>query len=79
MNQTDLHKRLYDLQDLKYRDMQIRIIPTTDPESVIGVRTPELKTMAKEILKGGIIRIFWGNYRISFLKKTSCMPLFSPG
>lgn len=53
MNQTDLHKRLYELQDLKYRDMQIKIIPAIDPESVIGVRTPELKTMAKEILKSG--------------------------
>ena len=51
MNKTDLNKKLYSLQDLKYRDMQIKIIPTADPKSVIGVRTPELKTMAKELLK----------------------------
>ena len=50
MNKTDLHKKLYSLQDLKYRDMQIRIIPSIDPESVIGVRTPELRAMAKEIV-----------------------------
>ena len=51
MNKTDLNKKLYSLQDMKYRDMQIKIIPTADPKSVIGVRTPELKTMAKELLK----------------------------
>ena len=58
MNKTDVHKKLYSLQDLKYRDMQIKIIPTADPESVIGVRTPELKTMAKEILKAGDYKDF---------------------
>ena len=53
MNQTELYRELYDLQDMKYRDMQIRIIPTINPESVIGVRTPELRSMAKDILKDG--------------------------
>ena len=53
MNKADLHRKLYDLQDLKYRDMQIKIIPTVEPESVIGVRTPELKSIAKAILKDG--------------------------
>lgn len=53
MNKADLHRKLYDLQDLKYRDMQIKIIPTIEPESVIGVRTPELKSIAKDILKDG--------------------------
>ncbi len=60
MNITDLHKKLYELQDLKYRDMQIKIIPNIDPESVIGVRTPELKTMAKEMLKAGDYMAFLG-------------------
>ena len=56
MNKADLYRKLYDLQDLKYRDMQIKIIPTVEPESVIGVRTPELKSIAKDILK-------YGNYK----------------
>ena len=41
MNKTELLKSLYDLQDLSYRDMQIKIIPMIEKESVIGVRTPE--------------------------------------
>ena len=58
MNKTELHKNLYDLQDAKYRDMQIKIIPSIEPGSVIGVRTPALRTMAKEILRSGDYREF---------------------
>ncbi|MCR5587841.1 MAG: DNA alkylation repair protein [Lachnospiraceae bacterium] len=58
MNKNDLHKKLYSLKDLKYRNMQIKIIPTVDPESIIGVRTPELRNMAKEILKAGDYKDF---------------------
>ena len=60
MNKTDLHRKLYSLQDMKYRDMQIKIIPTIEPESVIGVRTPELKTIAKDVLKAGDYKGFLG-------------------
>ena len=58
MDKTNLYRELYDLQDLKYRDMQIKIIPNINPASVIGVRTPELKRMAKDILKAGNYRGF---------------------
>ena len=80
MNKADLYRKLYDLQDLKYRDMQIKIIPTVEPESVIGVRTPELKSIAKDILKDGNYKGgFLKNCRIGTLKKTSCRLLSSPG
>ena len=58
MNKADLYKKLYSLQDLKYRDMQKKIIPTVNPDSVIGVRTPDLRALAKEILKAGEYRDF---------------------
>ena len=60
MNKAELHSKLHELQDLKYRDMQIKIIPTVDPDSIIGVRTPQLKTLAKEILKAGDYKEFLG-------------------
>ena len=41
---TELKKRY----DVKYREMQVRIIPTVKPERIIGVRTPELRQMAKQ-------------------------------
>ena len=58
MNKTDLHKKLRGLQDLKYRDMYVRIIPNINPESIIGVRTPELRSIAKEMLKSGEYKAF---------------------
>ena len=47
----DIYKELVSLQDKGYRDMQITIIPTVDPDSIIGVRTPALRTLAKELSK----------------------------
>ena len=49
MNNIENH--LFDLQDIKYRLMQIKIIPTVNPKSIIGVRTPELRKYAKELIK----------------------------
>ena len=43
--------RLYALQDTKYRDFQGKLIPTIDPKAIIGVRTPDLRTLAKELAK----------------------------
>jgi len=40
---------LSDLQDLKYRDFHCRLIPTIDPDTVIGVRAPALKAYAKSL------------------------------
>ncbi len=49
MKTEELHERLFALQDGKYRDFQRRLIPNILPESIIGVRTPELKKLAKEM------------------------------
>ena len=51
---ADLHR----MQDKKYREMQIRIILTVKPESIIGVRTPELRKMAKKFAQAGDIALF---------------------
>lgn len=49
MNTKELQEQLFALQDEKYRDFQRRLIPNIPPESIIGVRTPELKKLAKEM------------------------------
>ena len=51
-------ERLMELQDTGYRDMQKKIIPTVNPDSIIGVRTPALRALAKEILKSGDYKVF---------------------
>lgn len=42
---------LFAMQDLSYRDFQAKLIPTIDPQLVIGVRTPELRKYAKVFAK----------------------------
>lgn len=41
--------RLLSLADEGYRQFQIPLMPTVDPERVIGVRTPVLRRLAKEL------------------------------
>ncbi|MBR4684242.1 MAG: DNA alkylation repair protein [Spirochaetia bacterium] len=48
MINEDILKQLYSLQDTKYRDFQGKLLPTVDPETIIGVRTPDLRKLAKE-------------------------------
>ena len=44
-------KRLMELQDLKYRDFHSKLMPGIDKELVIGVRSPDIKKLAKNLLK----------------------------
>ena len=46
-----IQEKLFALRDEQYRDFQVRLLPTVDPDRVIGVRTPELRTLAKEIIR----------------------------
>ena len=45
---TELQKQLFELQDIKYRDFHSKLMPETDKETVIGIRTPVLRKFAKE-------------------------------
>ena len=58
MSGEEIRKKLFELQDESYRELQKKIIPTTDPGSVIGVRTPQLRAFAKELLKDGDVTAF---------------------
>ena len=42
-----IRKALFEKQDLAYRDFQGALLPTVDQGKMIGVRTPELKALAK--------------------------------
>ena len=49
MTAREIKQRLFELQDVKFREFHSRLIPNIDPATVIGVRTPELRRLAKEI------------------------------
>lgn len=51
MENIDITKELFNLQDEQYRNMQIKIIPNIDAERIIGVRTPLLRAFAKDLVK----------------------------
>lgn len=48
---NNITDKLFKLQDKKYQEMQFKIIPNIDNSTIIGVRTPEIKKLAKEIYK----------------------------
>ena len=46
-----LQDQLFALQDKAYADFQSKLLPTVPQETVIGVRTPDLRKMAKQVCK----------------------------
>ena len=44
----DIRKDLFALQDVPYRDFQVKLFPGCDVSRFIGVRTPALRALAKE-------------------------------
>ena len=51
MMKEEIRRKLFSLQDIKYRDFQAKLIPGKTAEVMIGVRTPELRKLAKELGK----------------------------
>jgi len=48
MSPAELVKRLLVEQDLKYRDFHASLLPNIDKKSIIGVRVPTMRKIAKE-------------------------------
>ena len=42
---------LREMQDVGYKDFHAKLIPTVAPETIIGVRTPELRRYARKLAK----------------------------
>ena len=51
MTEQEIRERLFAMQDEAYAAFQKKLIPTVASESFIGVRTPDLRRLAKEMLK----------------------------
>ena len=48
---TDIQRMLFALRDPAYQAFQSKLMPTVDPETVIGVRMPALRQLAKELAR----------------------------
>ena len=53
-----IRDELFKLQDIKYKELQERIIPNINPNKIIGVRTPELRKFAKKLVKDDNYKAF---------------------
>lgn len=51
-------EQLFALQDVAFGDFQAKLMPTIDRNNVIGVRTPDLRKLARQIAKTGAARDF---------------------
>ena len=56
----EIRDELFGLLDEKYGEFQAKLLPTVDPASIIGVRTPELRKLAKKMAKREEIGEFLG-------------------
>ena len=54
----EIRERLFALRDEEYKALQCRLIPSVSPQSFIGVRTPALRRLAKDLGKREDIRLF---------------------
>lgn len=56
--ESKITEELFAFRDEEYGKFQAKLIPTIDPKSIIGVRTPALRALAKEHIKAGDIDAF---------------------
>ena len=55
---VSIQKRLFELQDETYRTFQAKLMPTVNPETVIGIRTPALRKFALDFAKNEEASLF---------------------
>lgn len=48
---TEIQEKLFSMQDLSYKEFHSKLMPTVNPDKIIGVRTPELRKLAKTFAK----------------------------
>ena len=47
----NVRSQLFEMQDLGYKEFHCKLMPTVPPEAVIGVRTPEIRKLARRLSK----------------------------
>ncbi len=61
MTVEGIREKLFELQDTKYRDFQQGLIPSVEQKEFIGIRTPALRKLAKELYKAGELEEFFSD------------------
>ena len=45
----NVYEKLLSVQDIKYKEFQSKLVPNISPDTMIGVRTPQMRRIAKEV------------------------------
>jgi 3-methyladenine DNA glycosylase AlkD len=48
-----VYEKLLEAKDDSYKEFQAKLVPNIDPATIIGVRTPQMRQIAKEIFTSG--------------------------
>lgn len=71
MNFDDLHNKLFELQDSQYRNFAIKLLPTVDKDTIIGIRTPVLGRFAKKYFHADNAKEFLNNLPHRYFEENS--------
>ena len=58
MNTNEIKKELFAMQDKEYKAFHSRLMPTINPDTIIGVRIPALRSFAKKLNKDADNAVF---------------------
>ena len=58
MNRDEITAELFRLREEEYAALQRRIIPTAGPNRIIGIRTPALRNLARDLFKDADVGAF---------------------
>ena len=58
---TDLQKQLFNLADEQYKEFHSKLMPTVNPEKIIGIRVPILRKFAADFSKTNEAELFINN------------------
>lgn len=58
MTPAEIRDALFQMRDEPYRAFQVKLIPTIDPDAMIGVRTPALRKLARQLYVAGDAAVF---------------------
>jgi hypothetical protein len=48
-----VYERLLEVKDPEYKEFQAKLVPNIEPDTIIGVRTPAMREVAKEVFNSG--------------------------
>ena len=70
-NLTEITSLLFEYQDLEYKEFHSKLMPTIDKDSIIGVRIPKIRQIAKQIENFDIAKTFINNLPHKFYEENN--------